>query len=208
MKEILYVLLNDYADHEIAFISQIVNGDKQGLRKEPKYTNRIVAATMDPVRSFGGLRTLPDYTYDTIPSDYAALILIGGLGWLNPEADKILPLVKNAIDNNKPIGAICNAASWMAKQGLLNNIKHTGNGIEQLKYWGGSNYTNEAGYVNEQVVCDNNIITANGSAHLEFSCELQKLLAIDTPEQIERYCMFYKLGLVELMKMFSSQQGQ
>jgi putative intracellular protease/amidase len=207
MKEILYILLNDYADHEVAFISQIVNGDEQGYRKEPKYTNRIVAATMDPVRSFGGLRTLPDYTYGTMPNDYAALVLIGGLGWLRAEADEILPIVKDAIDKGKPIGAICYAASWMAKQGLLNNIRHTGNGIGQLKYWGGSNYTNEAGYVSEQAVCDGNIITANGSAQLEFSCELQKLLEIDTPEQIERYRMFYKLGLVELMKLFSSQQG-
>jgi putative intracellular protease/amidase len=207
MKEILYILLNDYADHEVAFISQIVNGDEQGYRKEPKYTNRIVAATMDPVRSFGGLRTLPDYTYGTMPNDYAALVLIGGLGWLRAEADEILPIVKDAIDKGKPIGAICNAASWMAKQGLLNNIRHTGNSIGQLKYWGGSNYTNEAGYVSEQAVCDGNIITANGSAQLEFSCELQKLLEIDTPEQIERYRMFYKLGLVELMKLFSSQQG-
>ncbi len=181
---------------------------EQGYRKEPKFTDKIVAATMEPVRSIGGLHTLPDYTFDTMPGDYAALILIGGMGWLTPDADKVLPIVKSAMDNNKPVGAICNAASWMAKQGLLNNIKHTGNGIEQLKFWGGSNYTNEAGYINEQTVCDGNIITANGSAHLEFSCEIQKLLGIDTPEQIERYRMFYKLGLVELMKLLSSQQCQ
>ena len=69
----------------------------------------------------------------------------------------------------------------MAKQGLLNNIKHTGNGIDQLKLWGGNNYTNEAGYVNELAVADGRIVTANGSGYLEFTCELLKLLENDTP---------------------------
>lgn len=27
---------------------------------------------MEPVKSMGGLRTLPDYTFDTMPKDYAA----------------------------------------------------------------------------------------------------------------------------------------
>ena len=69
-----------------------------------------------------------------MPAEYAALVLIGGFGWMNPEAERVLPIVKDAMDKGIVVGAICNAASWMAKQGLLNNIKHTGNGIDQLKY--------------------------------------------------------------------------
>ena len=129
MKEILYILLDNYAEHEIGFMPGAVSTDATGFRKEPKYINKMVAPTMEPVKSIGGMRTLPDYSFETMPADYAALVLIGGF-----------------------VGAICNAASWMAKQGLLNNIKHTGNGIDQLKLWGGNNYTNEAGYVNEQAV--------------------------------------------------------
>ena len=198
MKEILYILFNNYADHEFAFIGEAVNTDVQGLRKEPKYVNKIVASSLEPVKSVGGMRSLPDYTFDTMPKDYAALILIGGYGWCSPETEKVTPIVKDALQRGIIIGAICNAASWMAKQGFLNKNKHTGNGIEQLKLWGGENYTNESGYINEQAVSDGNLVTANGSGQLEFACELLKLLENDTPEVIESYYQFNKLGLVKL----------
>ncbi len=198
MKEILYVLLNNYAEHEIAFLPEAVKTDEIGFRKEPKYENKIVASTMEPVKSIGGLSTLPDYTFDTMPKDYAALVLIGGFGWLTSEADNALPCVKEALAEGKIVGAICNAVSWMAKQGLLNHIRHTGNGLQQLQMWGGENYTNEAVYIDEQAVTDGNIVTANGSGYLEFARELLKLLENDTPEMINGWYTFMSDGLVKL----------
>ena len=198
MKEILYILLDNYAEHEIGFMPGAVSTDAIGFRKEPKYINKMVAPTMEPVKSQGGMRTLPDYSFETMPADYAALVLIGGFGWMNPEADHVLPIVKDAMDKGIVVGAICNAASWMAKQGLLNNIKHTGNGIDQLKLWGGNNYTNEAGYVNEQAVTDGRIVTANGFGYLEFTRELLKMLENDTPEMIDGWYTFMSDGLVKL----------
>ena len=117
---------------------------------------------------------------------------------MKPEAERVLPIVKDALGKGVVVGAICNAASWMAKQGLLNNIKHTGNGIDQLKLWGGNNYTNEAGYVNEQAVTDGRIVTANGSGYLEFTRELLRLLENDTPEMIDNWYTFMSDGLVKL----------
>jgi len=198
MKEIIYVLLDNYAEHEIAFLLGAVNTDQQGFRKNPKYVNKIVAPTLEPVKSIGGMRTLPDYSFDTMPEDYAALVLIGGHGWMSNQADNVLPIVKKALDKGIIVGAICNAASWMAKQGLLNNIRHTGNGLDQLKLWGGDRYTNVAGYVNEQAVIDGRIVTANGSGYLEFTRDLLKLLENDTPEMIDGWYAFMKLGLVKL----------
>lgn len=82
----------------------------------------------------------------------------------------------------------------MAKCGLVNTIKHTGNGLEQLKLWGSDNYTNADGYVHAQAVSDQNIVTANGSATLEFAKEVLLLLKNDTPERIEMYYQFNKQG--------------
>ncbi len=56
--------------------------------------------------------------------------------------------------------------------GILNGVRHTGNGLEQLKLWGRENYTNLEGYIHEQAVSDGGIVTANGSAALEFAKEL------------------------------------
>jgi len=197
--EILYVLLPDYAAHEAVYLSQAIASDEYALKEKPKYVNKVVAPTMEPVKSIGGFLTLPDYTFETMPEDYAALVLIGGFGWSTPVADKVVPVVRQAIEKDRIVGAICNAASFMAKHGFLNAVDHTGNGLEQLKLWGGDNYINPEGYVNVQAMSDNNIVTANGSATLEFAKELLLLLENDTPERIEMYYRFNKQGFCSFL---------
>lgn len=196
--EILYILLPDYAAHEAVYLSQAIASDEYALKEHPLYVNKVVAPTLEPVKSIGGFRTLPDYSFDTMPDDYAALVLIGGFGWSTPVAERVMPIVKQAVENGKIVGAICNGASFMAKCGLLNNVRHTGNGPEQLRLWGGENYTNPEGYVHAQAVSDRNIVTANGSATLEFARELLLLLENDTPERIEMYYQFNKQGFCSL----------
>jgi putative intracellular protease/amidase len=192
--EVLYIFLPDYAAHEAVYLSQAIASDDFALKENPKYVNKVAALTLEPVKSIGGFRTLPDYSFDTMPDEYAALVLIGGFGWSTPVAEQVIPIVKQAIEKGRIVGAICNAASFMAKHGFLNVVKHTGNGLEQLKLWGGDNYTNSDGYIHAQAVSDRNIVTANGSATLEFAKELLLLLENDTPERIEMYYQFNKQG--------------
>lgn len=196
--EILYILLPDYAAHEVVYLAQAIASDEYALKENPKYVNKAVAPTMESVTSIGGFKTLPDYSFDTMPDDYAALVLIGGFGWTTPIAEQVVPIVRKAIEEGKIVGAICNGASFMAKCGFLNAVRHTGNGLEQLKLWGGENYTNQDGYIHTQAVCDSNIVTANGSATLEFAKELLLLLKNDTQERIEMYYQFNKQGFCAL----------
>ena len=196
--EILYILLPDYAAHEVVYLSQAVASDEYALKENPKYVNKVVAPTMEPVKSIGGFLTLPDYSFESIPDDYAALVLIGGFGWATPVAEQVAPIVRNAIARGKIVGAICNAASFMATCGFLNNVRHTGNGLEQLKLWGGENYTNPDGYIHAQAVSSGNIVTANGSATLEFAKEFLLLLGNDTSERIGMYYQFNKQGFCAL----------
>ncbi len=132
-----------------------------------------------------------------MPKDYAALVLIGGNQWDSPEAELVEPLVQEALNNGKPVGAICNGASFLCAHGFLNNVKHTGNGLDQLKQWGGERYTNETGYVNAQAVSDKNIVTANITGHLEFTREMLLLLKANTPKKIADWYDFYKNGFVK-----------
>lgn len=194
-QEVLFLLLNEYADWESAYLAATLNaGVMPG--SEVKYTTKVVAPTLEAVCSIGGFRTLPDYSFQTMPKDYAALILIGGMQWDSPEAEQVVPLVEDALKRGKIVGAICNGASFMAKHGFLNNVKHTGNTVQQLKLWGGENYTNEAGYEEKQAASDKKIVTANGTGQLEFCRELLLLLEADTPERIHATYDFYKNGLV------------
>ena len=78
METILLVLLEEYADWEAAYISSGVHLLGQG-----KFEIKTVSLSTQSVRSIGGLQTIPDYTIDTMPDDYAALLLIGGMRWLS-----------------------------------------------------------------------------------------------------------------------------
>lgn len=194
-KEVLFLILNEYADWEGAYLASSL---QTGVMpdSEIKYVTKTVAPTLEEVRSLGGFRTVPDYCFQNMPADYAALVLIGGLQWKSPEAEQVVPIVQNALKQGKIIGAICNAASFMCAHGFLNNTKHTGNTLPQLKLWGGENYTNEAGYVEKQAVSDQNIVTANGTGQLEFTRELQILLQADSINRINGAYDFYKNGFV------------
>lgn len=79
--EILYILLPDYAAHEVVYLSQAIASDEFSLKENPKYVNKVVAPNLEPVKSIGGFRTVPDYSFETMPDCYAALVLIGGFGW-------------------------------------------------------------------------------------------------------------------------------
>lgn len=196
--EILYILLPDFASHEMVYLMEAISSDEQQLKTNPKYANRIVAPTGEPVCAIGGFKVIPDYTFNNLPDDFAAIVLIGGYGWLTPIADEVKPIVRKAIEKGKIVGGICNGASFIAKCGFLNNVKHTGNGLEQLKLWGGENYANPDGYIHAQAVSDKNIVTANGSGALEFAKELLLLLKNDTPERVEMYYQFNKQGFCAL----------
>lgn len=190
---ILFVLLNEYADWEGAYLTPSLR--KGVMDGSPIiYEVKTVAPTLNEVISAGGFRTKPDYSFDTIPNDYAALVLIGGYEWDSPEAKLVKPIVNKALEQNRIVAGICNGASFLASCGCLNNVKHTGNGLDQLKLWGGENYTNEAGFVERQAMSDRNIVTANGTGSLEFARELLLMLKADTEERIKCMYNFRKNG--------------
>ena len=132
-----------------------------------------------------------------MPSDYAALVLIGGMQWNTREAQRVAPILRRAIAQHKIIGAICNGASFMARKGFLNKVKHTGNGLEHLRSWGGKAYTNAAAFVRRQAVTDQRIVTANGTGALEFAREMLLLLQADAKNRIFLYYNFNKNGFFE-----------
>jgi len=198
--EILYIIIPDFAAHEMVYLMEATACDETQIKPNPKYVNRIVAPTMEPVAAIGGFRVMPDYSFENMPEDYAALVLIGGYGWSLPIADNVVSIVHKALDKGLIVGAICNAASFLAKFGFLNRIRHTGNGPEQLRLWGGEVYTNPSGYVHQQAVSDGGVVTANGSGVLEFTRELLLLLENDSPERTEMFYQFHKQGFCELFR--------
>lgn len=196
MKKILYVILEQWADWELAYISSAVNMLGGG-----KFENKTVSLTNAAVTSIGGVKCLPDCDLSSVPSDYDALILIGGMSWRNENAMQVKPLIDDCIKNGRVLGAICDACRFLGSVGALNGAKHTANDLNELKPY--SSYTNEQGFLHRQAVSDNKVITANGTAALEFAQEVLKALSVASDGQIKDWYDFHKLGFynVALPKM-------
>ena len=77
-KTVLYLLLPDFASHEMVYLMEAVSASSDGmsLNDNPKYVNKIVAPTMGQVKAIGGFGVLPDYSLDAMPDDYAAVVLV------------------------------------------------------------------------------------------------------------------------------------
>ena len=192
-KEIIFVLLNEFADWEGAYIASNLNaGVKPG--SPINYVVKTLSISKEPVVSIGGFKVLPDYGINDMPEDYAGLILIGGMRWFSPEAEQIVPLVEKALKEKKLVAGLCNASVFLGSHGFLNNVEHTSNGLDYIKQYAGNGYTGEANYINKQAVRDGNIVTANGLAPLDFCREILYVLEADTPENIEDSYNFYQNG--------------
>jgi len=194
-KEIIFVLLNGFADREAAHLAVCLNtGVKPG--GPLKYISKTLSLTKDPIVSIGGLRVLPDYDIHTLPEDCAGLVLVGGDKWFSTEAESIVPLVEKMIQENKLVGGICNASVFLGRHGFLNHVKHTSNTLDYLKNFAGEKYTGDAHYIAKPAIRDGNIVTANGTAQMEFCREVLYALDADEPEIIEESYLYYKNGFV------------
>ena len=193
MKEIVFVLLDRFADWEGAFLAAALRtGVMPG--RPGSFDVKYLTPDGGPVRSLGGLLAEADYDASSLPTACAGLILIGGMGWQQPEAGAVAPLVAEARRRGIPVGAICNATLFLAAHGFLNEVYHTGNTPALMEEWGGANYTGGARYREQQAVADGGIVTANGTAYLEFTKECLLLLGADTPEAIEASYKFNREG--------------
>lgn len=191
--EILFVLIPEYADWEFALLAP-------GLRRgfgmwEPQYEVRTVAAEEGPVMSIGGVRCLPDYTFQTLPDDYAALVLVGGANWWGEEAQRVVPLVKRALARQIVIGAICDASAFLGANGFLNDVNHTSNGLAYLKNRAGSAYSGVARYRNVPSVRDGKLVTANGTGFLDFTCNMLAALNAAQEKEIEAMRAAFTSGM-------------
>ena len=189
MKTVLFVLLEQWADWEAAYLSSAIR-----MLGQNNFLIKTVSLTKDNIESIGGFKVIPDYDIQSIPLDYEALILIGGMSWRNEDAKKLKPLVEECVGNKKVLGAICDASGFLGTIGILNNVNHTSNDLKDLKKWAGETYTAEKKYIMKQAVSDNNIITANGTATLEFAKEVLISLKVASKEKILEWYNFHKLG--------------
>lgn len=129
------------------------------------------------------------------------LILIGGNSW-QIENSVLKQLLQDRLTNSKFVGAICGAVDYLAKNGLLTNFKHTGNAQYLWKDF--DQYQNKSDFLEEQTVCDHNLVTANGTAPLEFTKQVLKMIKCKNSEQIDKDIYLYEFGFYQYCKEYGN----
>jgi putative intracellular protease/amidase len=171
-KKTCYVFVFDgFSDWELAYASV-------GINKSKNYQLRTIGISRDPVTSMGGITVVPDLDFlpwtdlaDIDRSTTAMLILPGGAAWEERTNEAITPLLAHCLLQGIPVAAICGATLFLADQGILNRTPHTSNDVLYLEAMCPM-YKGRSHYQAEPVVATDSIITAGGSAPVEFAREI------------------------------------
>lgn len=186
MKNAVFLMLNEYADWEGAYLSALLNQNPGWSVKTASVTNKVT--------SIGGLNINVDYSLSTlneITNEIDLLILIGGNSWAL-ENTELKQFIANRLSADKPVGAICGAVDYLAANGLLSSYKHTGNAQYLWKNY--SSYLNPEDFILNQVVRDRNLVTANGTAALEFTNAVLKMIHFASDLEVDKKTDLYKIG--------------
>ncbi|GIN74930.1 putative protease YdeA [Bacillus sp. J14TS2] len=193
MKKALFLILDEYADWEGAYLSAELN-QREDWSVETVSLDGIVS-------SIGGFKTSVDYIIGHEPKDFNLLVMIGGNSWSN-DSKKLLNLINTTLQNNIPIGAICGAVDYLAKNGFLNDYNHTGNSVEMWQDY--KSYNPKSSFLKQQAVKDKNLVTANGTAPIEFTHLVLELLEFDTSENIKKMMYMYKHGFYHYCERYGN----
>lgn len=155
-KAIMVISKNDFRDEELEVPKSIL--EDSGIKVI------IASSSLRTAKGMLGMKVDPDIAVEEIElEDYDALIFVGGVGareyWDDPDIHK---LIKDTLDANKVLGAICLAPVTLANAGVLKNERATvwPSEANRLKSKG-------AIYTAEAVEIDGNIVTANGPDAVE-----------------------------------------
>lgn len=189
MKKKIYIFLFDgFSDWEIAYLTPEIQKSKEF---------EIIYFTQNgkPVVSMGGMQVLPNISMKEINlNELELLILPGGQAWEKSENNFMDSMVRNLFESGKTIAAICAATIYLARKGFLDKLKHTSNDLNYLKAMA-PEYLGESNYINSLAITDQNIITANGIAPIEFASEIFKKLNLYEVEKIESWFQLFKNGI-------------
>jgi putative intracellular protease/amidase len=173
-------------------------------RAPGRFEVKTVGPSRDPIVTTAGIRILPDLTLDELgPADSAMLILAGGDAWVplydlraerDPgvdEPDLLRTFARKArefVDAGVPVAAIGGATAGLARVGLLDDRRHTSDVVAFLER---SGYRGSDHFQEELAVTDGDVITASGTAPVEFAREIFARLDVFEPELLDTWYRLY-----------------
>jgi transcriptional regulator GlxA family with amidase domain len=180
-----------FADYETSLAAA-------GITNSNQYQIKTIGISKQPVRSMSGMTVVPDFDFmpdndleDIDNENTAMLILPGGTAWEQRRNEEISPLVAHCLLMSIPIAAICGATIFLAERGLFNRTVHTSNSMDYLSAQSHV-YRGQALYRNEPSVRTEFLITANGTAAVEFAQDIFDVLRITDERRVSEWFQYFQ----------------
>jgi transcriptional regulator GlxA family with amidase domain len=187
MRDVVYVLVFEgFADWQVALaLSEI--------RRPGDWEVRTVGFSREPVTSMSGLQVLPDSSMHELDlGAVAMLILPGGHLWWPAQAEQVAALAQQVHGAGAPVAAIDEGVLAVARAGLIDHCRHTGN-------WAGQLGHEVPGYIGHEqfdahvlAVSDGGVITASHLGSIEFAREIIHTLDLYSRSDREHWYRLFK----------------
>lgn len=136
---------------------------------------------------------MPDKGMDELDLDAAALLIVpGGHLWQSSQVERLARQVRSVYDAGAPVAAIDDGVLALARAGLLNACRHTGNwpgqiGREVPSYTGQDHYD-----ANVLAVNDDGVISASHLGSIEFAREIIHTLDLYNASDRQHWYSLFK----------------
>lgn len=155
-----------------------------------------VGFTRDTVTTAAGMRIVPDLSWEEVRIAKVKLLLIpGGDAWQRSEYPTAAfeSTLKKLLEAKVPVAAICGATVALARAGAFEGRPHTSNDAHWLSSIA-PEYRGRELYRDELVVRQDGLITAPGTAPVEFAREVISELGAMPEDKIGAWFTLFKTG--------------
>ncbi|BFI94510.1 MAG: type 1 glutamine amidotransferase family protein [Rhodanobacter sp.] len=187
MRDTVYFLVFDgYADWQAALALC-------EIRRPGDWQVQAVGFSMAPVTSMGGLAVQPERTLAQIDLARAALLILpGGHLWSRGEGLAAVAAARRVHAAGAPVAGIADGVLALARAGLLDHCRHTGNHAGHIDahvpdYRGAEQYD-----ATVLAVSDGGTLTASEFGSVEFAREVIRTLDLYNASDREHWFRLYK----------------
>ena len=163
------------------------------IRRPGDWQVRTVGFSRAPVVSMGGLAVQPELSLAQFDAQSAALLIVpGGHLWQRGEGEPAVAAIRQVHAAGAPVAGIDSGVLALARAGLLDDCRHTGNWAGQIasqgpRYAGGAQYD-----ASVLAVSDGGTITASHLGSVEFAREVIYTLDLYSPSDREHWYRLFK----------------
>lgn len=187
IKKVYLYVFDTMADWEVGYLMAELNSGRYFQKGVAPFEVVTVGVDKNSITTMGGLKILPSMSIAACHFKRTDVVVLpGGKTWLEALHEPLLNKIASSLNEGTVVAAICGATVALAKKGLLDTRRHTSNNLEYMKMIC-PNYTGEKYYELEPAVTDGHLVTASGTAPLEFAMHVLKLLDVFAPETLDAW---------------------